>query len=147
MNKNGDIIVIEDDEDDIMILDEIFTTVLEQNKYTNKIVILKDSTDVYDYLLSNKADPFLIISDINMPLLSGFALREQIKNNPELDKRTVPYIFLTTELDNPEHVKKAYTLSIQGYFTKPRDFNEFTELISTILLYWKTARIPPNMAS
>ncbi len=67
MNKNGPVVVIEDDKDDQEMLDEIF----KKLDYKNNIVFFKDGNDTLVYL--NKIDviPFLILSDINMPKING----------------------------------------------------------------------------
>ena len=141
MNLSGDIIIIEDDKEDREILLELFEEVLENNNYENKIVLISDSTTVIDYLRSAKDSPFLIISDINMPKLDGFKLRQQIFADQDLNDKCIPYVFLTTSGDNIDFMKKAYGLSIQGYFTKPNDFKEYQSLISDIVRYWKVAKI------
>lgn len=141
MNLSGDIIIIEDDQDDREILVELLEEVLRDNNYDNKIVLISDSTTVMDYLRSAKESPFLIISDINMPKLDGFKLRQQIFEDQDLNDKCIPYVFLTTSGDNIEFMKKAYGLSIQGYFTKPNDFTEYQSLMSDIVRYWKVAKI------
>jgi len=141
MNLNGDIILIEDDYDDREFLVEIIDEVLKKNQYTNKIVTIGDSGRVIDFLKDAKDSPFLIISDINMPGMDGFQLRQQIFEDQELNDKCIPYIFLTTSGDNVELMKKAYGLSIQGYFTKPNDYAEYQVLMSDIIRYWKVAKI------
>jgi len=141
MNLNGDIIVIEDDYDDREFLNEIIVEVLAQNGYNNKIVMIDDSSKVLNYLRAAKESPFLIISDINMPGMDGFKLRQQIFEDQDLNDKCIPYIFLTTSGDNVDLMKKAYGLSIQGYFTKPNDYAEYKLLMSDIIRYWKVAKI------
>jgi CheY-like chemotaxis protein len=141
MNLNGDIVIIEDDFDDREILLEVFQEVLDDNNYPNKIVLMAESTEVIQYLRSTDASPFLIVSDINMPKMNGFELRNIIFNDQELNDKCIPYIFLTTSGDNVEFMRKAYGMSIQGYFTKPSDYKVYKSLISDIVRYWKVAKI------
>ena len=141
MNLNGDIIIIEDDYEDGEILIEVFEIVLKKNNYSNKIVFLNDSSKVIDYLKAEQESPFLIISDINMPGLNGFALRQLIFDDPDLNEKCIPYVFLTTSGDNVDFMKKAYGLSIQGYFTKPNDYADYEGLLTDIVRYWKVAKI------
>jgi len=141
MNLSGDIIIIEDDQEDREILQELLEEVLKENNYDNKIILISESTTVLDYLRSTTASPFLIISDINMPKLDGFTLRQKIFEDQDLNDKCIPYVFLTTSGDNVDFMKKAYGLSIQGYFTKPNDFTEYKNLLSDIVRYWKVAKI------
>jgi CheY-like chemotaxis protein len=142
MKRNGDIIIIEDDPDDWEILLEVFTQVMDLNKYTNRVVIIEDSTLVVDFLKESKTEPFLIISDINMPFLNGFELREKICADPKLGQRKTPYVFLTTGGSDPKYVDDAFKLSAQGFFVKPTSFNDYIKLVSEIVGYWKTSLIP-----
>ena len=142
MKRNGDIIIIEDDPDDWEILLEVFNQVMDANKYTNRVVIIEDSTMVVDFLKESETEPFLIISDINMPLLNGFELRQSICADPVLGKRNTPYVFLTTGGSNQDYVDSAFKLSVNGFFVKPVTFNDYIKLISEILGYWKTSLAP-----
>ena len=142
MKKNGDIIIVEDDADDREILQEAFEQVMAENKYNNKLVMLEDSSTVIDYLKSNGTDPFLMMSDINMPKVDGFTLRDRIFSDPDLKERCIPYIFLTTSGTNEQYIKQAYQMSVQGFFAKPIHFNDYKILIAEILGYWKLSKTP-----
>lgn len=137
MKINAEIIVIEDDEDDRLFLKDIF----ESLSYPNKVVYFEDSTLVMDYLLNENVKPFMILSDINMPKLDGYELRDSILKNEELREKCVPYIFLSTSR-NPENVIKAYDRSAQGYFTKESNFTTYKELIQKIIEYWQKSLTP-----
>lgn len=77
MNKIGAIIIIEDDADDQIILNEIF----EELNYDNQIIFFKDSEEALEFLQNTKIEPFIVLSDINMPRLNGMELREKIHNS------------------------------------------------------------------
>jgi len=142
MKRNGDIIIIEDDADDREILAEVFEQVLTENNYSNRLVMLEDSATVIDYLKETGTEPFLLLSDINMPKVDGFALRNRIYNDPELKDRCIPYIFLTTSGGNENYIQQAFQLSVQGYFCKPVRFEDYKKLITEIVLYWKLSKTP-----
>jgi len=142
MKKNGDIIIIEDDADDREILAEVFEQVLHENNYSNRLVMLEDSAKVIDYLKETGTEPFIMLSDINMPKVDGFTLRGRIFNDPELKDRCIPYIFLTTSGTNQDYIQQAYQMSVQGYFCKPVRFEDYKKLISEIISYWKSSKAP-----
>jgi CheY-like chemotaxis protein len=144
MNIDGAIIVIEDDKDDQDILAELFAEICTEKGYINKLIILEDSSKVFNYLKDNKVEPFIILSDINMPKLDGFALRNLIFNDPELSRICIPYIFLTTSGDNVRFIEKAYAMSVQGYFQKPTSYSDFKVLLSRLISYWKLSKTPPK---
>lgn len=139
MNIRGEIIIIEDDEDDRLFLEDIFKSL----SYPNKVVFFEDSTKVIDYLADVKVKPFMILSDINMPKLDGYELRDKISQDSALNEKCVPYIFLSTS-NNPFNVNKAYEYPIHGYFTKQENFEEYKEMIKSIIEYWKKSLTPLN---
>ena len=127
-----DILIIEDDEDDREILKEIFKDL----GYKNKLVFFADSTQVVDYLRKPEIQPFIIISDINMPKLGGFELRNIILNEEILMDKDMPYIFISNAQDE-NSVKQANKLSIQGFIQKGDDYNKYKEKIKNLVDYWK----------
>ncbi len=137
MNKNGPVIIIEDDVDDREMLKDVFRKL----NYENEIMYFEDGEKALEYLLSMSIKPFLILSDINMPRLNGMELREKIYNNEQLNLRCIPYLFLTTAAEQPL-VIKAYSQSVQGFFVKPSSFNGIEKLISNIMNYWKECHSP-----
>ncbi len=141
MNLNGDIVIIEDDIDDREILEEVFNIVIQKNDYSNKVVMFDNGEDAITFLRESRESPFLIVSDINMPRYDGFQIRQVIFDDQKLRDKCVPYIFLTTSGDNSDFMRKAYALSIQGYFTKPNDYRTYEQLITDIVRYWKIAKI------
>lgn len=137
MKTKGEIIVIEDDQDDRDLLKDIF----ESLDYPNQIIFFEDSTKVLDYLSDTKVNPFMIISDINMPKLNGFELRDKILQDSTINKKCLPYIFLSTS-QNPVNIEQAYNLSVQGYFKKQEIFSDYKEMIDNIIQYWLVSLTP-----
>ena len=142
MNKEGSIVIIEDDIDDRDFLDEVFTDVIQKNNYKNNLVFLKDGQDALAYLSEITSKPFMVISDINMPRLDGIELRKSITRNEKLNSLCIPYIFLTTAGSNRNSVSTAYKLSVQGYFKKPSSLLEYKLLVTDLLGYWKKCITP-----
>lgn len=137
MNKNGSIIVIEDDPDDQEMLKEVF----ENLDYPNKVIYFSDGTEALNYLIQSNDKPFLIISDINMPKLNGIELRNEIYNNEELRLRCIPYLLLTTAASHRDIID-AYSKSVQGFFVKPTSFGELERMIENIIKYWQDCTAP-----
>lgn len=137
VNKNGPVIVIEDDLDDQEFLTEIF----EKLNYRNKILFFHDGQDALDHINSSGDLPFLILSDINMPKLNGFALREKLKTDEKLSNKCIPYLFFSTAWDQ-KTVIDAYSLAVQGFFIKPNKMSELEETIKVIMEYWRRCAAP-----
>lgn len=141
MDKNGPVIVIEDDADDREILIEIFNKL----NYPNKIIFFEDGQEALDFLNRVDTVPFLILSDINMPKLSGFELRGKLKTDAQLRLKCIPYLFFSTAL-NQKAVIDAYSLSVQGFFVKPYSMKELEKTISAIMEYWKLCAAPNDFS-
>ena len=137
MNKTGPIIVIEDDGDD----QEYMMAVFKELNFDNKVIYFKDGEHALDYLIKTPTEPFIILSDINMPKLNGMALREQVHNNENLRLKCIPYLFFTTS-DDQQHVIDAYSKSVQGFFIKPSSFEKLTSTIRKIVEYWQECESP-----
>jgi len=139
MNSSGPVIIIEDDTDDQEMLQDVF----DKLDYGNKVIFFPDGEQALEFLNRTDISPFLILSDINMPKLDGFALREKIKTDAELDIKCIPYLFFTTA-SNQKSVIDAYSLSVQGFFVKQNKFSELEKTISVIMEYWKRCVAPNN---
>lgn len=141
MHRNEAIIIIEDDEDDQVLLKEAF----ENLGYSNKLYFFQNGQSALNFLNSSNLIPFLILSDINMPKLDGFALRDKIKMDAKLQLRCIPYLFFSTSLAQ-EDVIKAYSLSVQGFFKKESTQRELEKTLTVIIEYWKRCSAPNNFA-
>lgn len=139
MNSKGPVIIIEDDVDDQDVLQEVF----KKLDYPNEILFFKDGQTALDFLNSTDLVPFLILSDINLPKLDGFALRNKIKMDAQLQIKCIPYLFFTTA-SNQKAVIDAYSLSVQGFFVKQNSMAELEKTIKVIMEYWQRCVSPNN---
>lgn len=137
LNKNGPIIIIEDDADDQEFLTEIF----QKLNYQNKILFFFDGQEALDYINGSQDLPFLILSDINMPKLDGFELRQKLRTDSKLSNKCIPYLFFSTAA-NQKAVIDAYSESVQGFFVKQSSMAELEKTISAIMEYWRRCAAP-----
>ena len=82
--------------------------------------------DAFDQLYSNHID--LIISDIMMPEMDGFAFSEAVREQDKL----IPILFMTAR-DDFASKEKGYHLGIDDYLVKPVDLNELVLHIEALL--------------
>jgi CheY-like chemotaxis protein len=137
MNKAGPIIVIEDDADD----QETLVAIFKKLDYVNEIIYFFDGNEALEYLTRSDVQPFLILSDINMPKINGFELRNKVFTNEQLQTKCIPYLFFTTGV-NKKAVFDAYAMSVQGFFVKPNSFEALENTIKKIIEYWKECIAP-----
>lgn len=137
MAKNGPIIIVEDDLDDHEIIREAF----KELGVTNEVKFFFNGQEALDYLRSTGDSPFIVLCDINMPLINGLQLRSVIELSPSLKRKAIPFIFFSTTAAERE-VNLAYDLTVQGYFEKASDFQHLTRQLELILLYWTECKHP-----
>lgn len=138
MNRRGPIIVIEDDLDDQEVLQEAFGDL----NYENEIIFFNDGYDALKFLVETEVEPFIVFSDINMPKLNGFELREKIHQNEQLRLKSIPFLFFSTSAEQ-NHIVDAYSKSAQGFFIKPANYQGIKDTLKVILDYWLKC-ISPN---
>ena len=139
MNKQGPIIIIEDDVDDQLLLHEVF----KELNYTNEIIFFGEAEKALDFLTNGNKNPFLILSDINLPKLNVIELRNKLKMDADINLKCIPYLFFTTA-GNHKAVIEAYSTSVQGFFTKPNTYVELRDQIKVIMEYWMHCSAPNN---
>lgn len=131
MNRQGPILIIEDDKDDQFIFQEVFNGL----DYTNEIIFFDDGYLALDYLTETSVKPFIIFSDLNMPKLNGIELRAKVHQNEDLRLKSIPFLFFSTSAEQ-RHVVDAYSKSVQGFFIKPSGMTELKNMITIIMEYW-----------
>jgi len=133
-HKLAHILLVEDNEGDILLTLEAF----EECKVKAEISIVKNGQEALDYLFKREqyADaekPDLILLDINIPILNGHEVLEQIKANAVLKK--IPVIMLTTS-SSQKDLNRAYENHCNSYVTKPLDIKDFLDAIIKIEEFW-----------
>jgi CheY-like chemotaxis protein len=141
MNSDGPVIIIEDDIDDKDMMIEVF----QELGYSNQLLFFFDGQQALDFLNSSDVIPFIILSDINMPKLDGFALRDKIKMDAKLQMKCIPYLFFSTA-SSQKTVVDAYSLSVQGFFVKQSSMAELGKTITVIMEYWKRCVAPKHFS-
>ena len=74
--------------------------------------------------------PALILLDIQMPVMNGFAVIRELRNNPEL--RKIKAIAVTSFAMKGDR-EKALQAGFDEYVTKPIDTRKFPELVKQVL--------------
>lgn len=137
MSLKGPIILVEDDEDDQYLVNKI----LEELQVPNVLHTYQNGLEALQYLNATSEKPFLILCDVNMPVMNGLELRIEIEENPFLKQKSIPFIFLSTSGDMAI-VKEAYKGTIQGFYKKESNYETFKSNIEVIVRYWKSCLHP-----
>jgi len=137
------ILLVEDDDGHRLLIREN----LRAGGIVNEIIEMRDGQQALDYLLrrgqyqdaAKSPRPGLILLDIKMPKMDGFAVLERIKADPQL--RLIPVLMLTSTDDQLE-VNRCYALGVNNYVVKPVRYEEFQDRIKALGLFLEIVRFP-----
>ena len=90
----------------------------------------KDGIDALEKLRTNKVDG--IVSDILMPLMDGFRLIRECKNDPDL--RQIPFLFYTSTYTEKKDEEFGLSLGAIRYIIKPAEPEELLRQIHDAFL-------------
>ncbi|MGL1863025.1 MAG: response regulator [Pseudodesulfovibrio sp.] len=145
-NDNSKVILlVEDNPDDVALTLRAF----KKNNIMNTVVIAKDGTEALDYLFctGEYADrdiedtPQMILLDLKLPKVTGLEVLKKIRE----DERTkiLPVIILTSSKEQQD-LLDGYSLGANSYIRKPVDFDQFTDAVRQLGLYWLVLNIGPK---
>ncbi len=118
------ILIVEDNESILFNM----SLVLKLNNY--EVLTSVNGKDSLDKLSTCATLPDLIISDILMPVMSGYELLEQIRKREKW--KSIPFIFLSAKA-SIEEINYGKTLGATEYITKPINEELLLSLIKKIL--------------
>lgn len=78
-------------------------------------------------------EPALILLDLRMPHVSGLEVLTAVKQDSRLQR--IPVVVLTTS-DAGEDRAEAQASGVDGYLTKPVDFEGFVAMVRQICVTW-----------
>jgi CheY-like chemotaxis protein len=131
------ILIVEDDIDDQFLLRKV----LERLHVESELLFFANGREAWEYLKRTTRTPFMILCDINMPVMNGLELRAKINEDEEIRKKSIPFILLSTAARERD-VALAFDLSVQGFFVKESTLNEMEDSLRTIIYYWDRCRHP-----
>ena len=132
MAKSGPIILIEDDEDDR----DTMRIVLNQLEIKNELLIFDSPSAAISYLSTTSDRPFIILCDINMPEQTGLQFKKDIDANPQLRRKSIPFVFYSTATDAQAITEAYLEITVQGFFRKGDAMQDIKNTMKAILDYW-----------
>ena len=117
------ILIVDDEPNIVMTLEYTF------KKSNYEVFIARDGQEALDILKSNFPD--VIILDIMMPMVDGYATLEQIKKDDNLQHTKV--MFLSAK-NKESDFEKGLALGADAYMTKPFSIKKVVEKVEELLL-------------
>lgn len=134
------VLIIEDDADDQYFI----RTICDKLGVSGELIFFDDGLQALTYLQTTQSKTFLILCDINMPVMNGLELRRKIQEDENLRKKSIPFIFLSTAA-RPKEVEEAYDLTVQGFFVKASQLSEMEKTLDLLLNYWLRCKHPNSV--
>ena len=131
------IIIVDDDQDDQFLIKKVC-----ENIGTNRnMLFFDDGREVLKYLRATTDNPFLILCDINMPVINGLELRREINKDEGLRTKCIPFVFFSTAA-SPVQIDEAYRLTVQGFFIKETSMQKLEKTLRLVFEYWELCKHP-----
>ncbi len=138
------ILLVEDNPDD----EALALRALKKNNIANEVVVARDGAEALDYLFGTgeysdrdtSKTPQIVLLDLKLPKVDGLEVLRQIR----ADDRTklLPVAILTSSKEEKD-LMEGYRLGANSYIRKPVDFNQFSESVRQLGLYWLVLNEPP----
>jgi two-component system response regulator len=135
MTAAVEILLVEDNQDDV----DLALLALHKNRIANNIHVVRDGAEALEFLFGTAGAgpegevPKLILLDLKLPKVDGMEVLRRLKDNPRTQH--VPVVMMTSSREERD-VVESYRLGVNSYIVKPVDFNQFSEAVRQLGLYW-----------
>ena len=134
---NKVILLVEDDPDD----EALALRALRRNNIKNEVVVVRDGAEALDYLFATGAYasrdgndlPQVVLLDLKLPKVDGLEVLRRVRADPRTE--LLPVVVLTSSKEDRD-VVESYARGANSYVRKPVEFNEFSEAVRQLGLYW-----------
>jgi two-component system, response regulator len=140
MNNELEILLVEDNPADA----ELTIHALKKHRLANHVVHVMDGQAALEFFFGagrgNPDSPVLVLLDLKLPKVGGIEVLRQLR----ADERTkqVPVVVLTSSREDQD-VIETFNLGANSYIVKPVDFENFSEAVNNMGLYWVLVSAPP----
>ena len=132
------ILLIEDDDIDA----KTVKRALKKLRIGNPLIRAKDGQQALNILESAEIDrPYLILLDLNLPIINGIELLSRIRKNPKL-QTSVVFVLTTSNADEDRFA--SYQHNVAGYIIKENLTDGFEELTQLLDHYWRIVELPDS---
>lgn len=138
MQELGTIVYADADIDDQYLL----KLAIAELGYKSEVHCFVDGNKMVEFLQAMNNKPFIIICDLNVHGLAGLDLRNKI-NDLGLKFKSIPFVFFS-QIVRLQDVNDAYMDLVQGFFRKPKNYEEYKLLLKGIIYYWSKAIHPDD---
>jgi two-component system response regulator len=132
-----DILLVEDNPNDA----ELALYALKKYNISRRVALVRDGAEALEYVFATGSyasrqlddQPRVIFLDLKLPKVNGLEVLHRIKSDPRT--QTVPVVILTSSREESD-ILKSYQLGVNSYIVKPIDFEQFTDAMRQLGIYW-----------
>ncbi|MEJ7822804.1 MAG: response regulator [Chitinophagaceae bacterium] len=121
------ILVVDDEKDVQLLFEQRFRKEIKSGEI--QFAFAFSGEEALEYLNTHDHKAVLILSDINMPGMSGLELLQHIKEKYE---KPPPVVMMITAYGDEENYNQAMQLGADDFLTKPVDFSALKEKLKSI---------------
>lgn len=140
-----EILLVEDNPNDV----ELTLHALRTSRLANDIKVVRDGEEALNFIMCRgpysardiTRGPRVILLDLKLPKVDGIEVLRQTKADPRT--KMIPIVILTSSTQDKDIVE-SYQLGVNSYMQKPIDFQQFTESVHQLGLYWLVYNQPPR---
>ena len=135
--RSAECLLVEDNPNDL----ELALYALRKHNLGDRIQVARDGAEALDYIFRTGAYcdrypetyPKVILLDLKLPRVDGLEVLQRLKSDPQT--RMIPVVILTSSNEERDIVE-SYQLGVNSYIVKPVNFEQFTEAVQQLGLYW-----------
>ena len=143
--KSIEILLVEDNPNDEMLALHAF----KKHNLANKVHVVRDGAEALEFIFCTGAfaqrrfeNPRVILLDKKLPLVDGLEVLRQIRADPRT--RLIPVVMLTSSAEDRDIIE-SYQLGVNSYIVKPVNFEQFSEAVQKLGMYWLLLNHPPKL--
>lgn len=129
------ILLVEDNPDD----ERLTLRALKRANITNPIQVVRDGEEALTAIWAADPLPCVVLLDLKIPKINGLEVLQRIRANERT--RVVPVVMLTSSSEEQDIIE-SYNLGANSYVRKPVDFEQFTEAVAQLGMYWALINEP-----
>lgn len=121
------ILVVDDEQDIKTLFEQRFRREIREGAFS--FAFCFSGEEALTYLKEHPSEAVLILSDINMPGMSGLELLRRIREHTPAPP---PFVVMITAYGNPEKQDEAMRLGANDFLNKPLDFNALKQKLTQL---------------
>ncbi len=137
------ILLVEDNADD----EALTLRALEKAHIANDVMVIRDGAEALDFLFGTGAyegrdtrdQPTVVLLDLKLPKVDGLEVLRRVRDDERT--RALPIVILTSSAEEKD-IARGFSLGANSYVCKPVNFEEFSEAVRQLGMYWLVLNEP-----